>query len=64
MTINEIGRAAYCTNVSNGWEVFTPAEWTNEGPDQSSVRFLATHVALVHSEVSEATEAIRHKDRA
>jgi NTP pyrophosphatase (non-canonical NTP hydrolase) len=72
MTTNEIGREAQEINEGNGWEVFHRADWpadmepvTNPEAtnDRARVRFLCTHMALVHSEVSEATEAIRHRDR-
>lgn len=72
MNINEIGREAHQINAGNGWDVFStsdfPAEYkpvTNPEAinDKTKVRFLSTHMALVHSEVSEATEAIRHRDR-
>lgn len=126
MNINEIGREAHQINAGNGWEVFSPhdwtqkrneearlAEWTIEPPhlrthnescmgdpdpdywaqwatnkttgqsafgrgdskeaavadcranilEQNDAFKLCTHMALVHSEVSEATEAIRHRDR-
>ena len=126
MSINQIGREAHEINAGNGWEVFTPQDWTpkrsdderlaewtfeeahlrthNEScmgdpdPDywaqwamnkttketafgrgetkeaaQADCRAnalkkndafkLCTHMALVHSEVSEATEGVRHRDR-
>lgn len=73
MNINEIGRIAHDINTGNGWETFKPSDWpadqnqvTNPEAvnDKAKVRFVCTHMALVHSEVSEATEAIRHRDRA
>ncbi len=72
MNINEIGRIAHDINAGNGWETFKPRDWpADQTPvtnpeavnDQAKVRFVCTHMALVHSEVSEATEAIRHRDR-
>lgn len=62
MTINDIGREAHEINEGNGWETFTPEGFSSE-MDSPKVRFLLTHMALVHSEVSEATEAVRHWDR-
>lgn len=62
MNINEIGRMAHYINANNGWDVFSTADWPGEG-EKDRVRFACTHMALVHSEVSEATEAIRHRDR-
>lgn len=61
MNLHEIGREAHEINKGNGWDVFLPEDWHDK--DRISVRFLCTHMALVHSEVSEATEAIRHRDR-
>lgn len=63
MTINTLGATAHDINVSNGWDSFIPEHWPAAGPDRDAVRFLCTHMALVHSEVSEATEAIRARDR-
>jgi len=72
MSLNEIGREAHEINASNGWDVFKPSDWPAEmqpvtnpeaANDRVKVRFLCTHMALFHSEVSEATEAIRHRDR-
>jgi NTP pyrophosphatase (non-canonical NTP hydrolase) len=70
-TLNAIGREANEINAGNGWDVFAPglfpgkpeAGMIGETNEQEKVRFLCTHMALVHSEVSEATEAIRHRDR-
>lgn len=73
MNINEIGQIAHAINLNNGWEVFGPHSFPEsrnlvlnpEAVDEEKrVRFLLTHMALVHSEVSEATEAVRHRDRA
>lgn len=64
MSIKEIGAEAHIINVNNGWDVFTVKDWPFPSRDQKeTVRFLCTHMALVHTEVSEATEAIRHRDR-
>lgn len=59
--LQEIGREAHQINIGNGWDVFHPSDWPADG-EKDKVRFLCTHMALVHSEVSEATEAIRHRD--
>lgn len=73
MNVNEIGWKAHYINARNGWETFKPSDWpADQAPvmnpeatnDRAKVRFVCTHMALVHSEVSEATEAIRHRDRA
>lgn len=64
MNINEIGREAHHINAANGWETMHVDRWTFDQRDSAeNVRFLCTHMALVHTEVSEATEAIRHRDR-
>lgn len=67
MNINEIGQAAHAINASNGWDTFRPEMWSHENQppfSREDLRFICTHMALVHTEVSEATEAIRHHDRA
>ena len=62
MNLQEIGREAHEINTGNGWDGFTPTDWPSD-EDKEKVRFACTHMALVHTEVSEATEAIRHRDR-
>lgn len=59
-SLAEIGHAAHEINAANGWEVFNEQDWPENGIH--NVQKLCTHMALVHSEVSEATEAIRHYD--
>ena len=51
-------------NIGNGWDVFSATDWPTANTEKDKVRFLCTHMALFHSEVSEATEAIRKRDRA
>jgi NTP pyrophosphatase (non-canonical NTP hydrolase) len=67
MDINDIGHMAHNINAANGWEVFASQDWVGKDDTRDGnltrTRFLCTHMALVHSEVSEATEAIRHRDR-
>lgn len=60
MTLKDIGRTGHQVNKQNGWEVFQPEDWSTNGPN---VQKLLSHMALTHSEVSEATEAIRHRDK-
>lgn len=62
MQLSDIGREAHEINAGNGWEVFKPTDWPADG-DLEKVRFIGTHMALVHSETSEALEAVRHRDR-
>jgi NTP pyrophosphatase (non-canonical NTP hydrolase) len=64
MNINEIGRIAHDINESNGWGVFSTSDWPRKHHETTRIHSLCTHMALVHTEVSEATEAIRHFDRA
>lgn len=65
-SLNDIGREAHEINAGNGWEVFKKEDFPSpsDTPDQqqAKVRFLLTHVALIHSEASEALEAVRHRD--
>lgn len=64
MDLNEIGRIAHGININNGWDVFSTSDWPASNGEKDKVRFLCTHMALFHSEVSEATEAIRARDYA
>lgn len=43
-------------NRANGWNVLTPDDW-------SDVHRMGTACALIHTEVSEAMEAVRHGDK-
>ena len=64
MNTNEIGESADQINQSNGWESFYPWNFPADGVGNQSTNKLCTHMALVHTEVAEATEAIRNKDHA
>ena len=64
MNINEIGKLSHDINESNGWDITKPDDFPQEPNEVDKVRFLCTHMALIHTEVSEATEAIRHIDPA
>lgn len=61
MNINDIGKEADAINAANGWETFETLDFIGN-VNNPSVQKLCTHMALVHSEVSEATEAIRNRD--
>lgn len=67
MNLTDIGREAHEINAANGWETFMQKSWplsTNDKDNTADkVRFLCTHLALIHSEVSEALEAVRKRDR-
>lgn len=66
MNLSDIGREAHDINFNNGWEVFAPTDWPRENDilEQNKVRFLGTHMTLVHEEVSEAFRGVRKRDRA
>jgi len=64
MSINKIGKEAHEINEGNGWSVFATSDWPKTHVETTRINALCTHMALVHTEVSEATEAIRHFDRA
>ena len=59
-TLEYLGREAHEINKNNGWEVFHLDDWAEA--DKLNIPKLCTHMALIHSEVAEATEAIRHRD--
>lgn len=54
--LNALAAEINTINRANGWKVVTPEEWDDDYK-------LGTILALIHSEVSEALEAIRHRDR-
>lgn len=62
MTLKEIGEEAHAINANNGWEVFKPHDWPGHSQETRQVQKCCAHMALVHTEVSEATEAIRKID--
>jgi NTP pyrophosphatase (non-canonical NTP hydrolase) len=52
---HELGEKAHKVNKANGWEIFTPDDWTN-------VLKLCAHTALIHTEITEAAEALEDND--
>ena len=67
MNLTEIGKTAAEINGANGFPVFTKNRWPwghdFEKDKAEKAHLLATHMALIHSEESEATEALRKGDR-
>ena len=55
--LNNLANEIVEINKANGWDVTIPEDWPN------AVYKLGTLLALIHSEVSEALEALRHQDR-
>ncbi len=64
--LNKLGEEILAINQANGWDVTTEDDWPrrlNELEEcQIAVEKLMSKIALIHSEASEATEAIRHAD--
>lgn len=54
--LNQLGVEILAINVANGWDVCKPEDWADTNK-------IAAKLALIHSEVSEALEAIRHNDK-
>lgn len=57
MYLNMLGREIIEVNMSNGWDVLKPHEWSDNLYKVPAV------LALIHSEVSEALEAFRKGDK-
>lgn len=55
--LNDLGEAILAVNKANGWDVATRSTWA-----ESDLKIPAV-LALIHSEVSEALEAFRGRDR-
>lgn len=60
--LNALGQEIIEINRANGWNVCRPNDWVGAGIQ--SVYKLGCVLALIHSEVSEALEALRKNDRA
>jgi NTP pyrophosphatase (non-canonical NTP hydrolase) len=54
-TLDMLAKEIRSINAANGWNVIQVSEWSKE------YKVLAL-LALIHSEVSEAVEAVRHDD--
>lgn len=61
--LTDLGEEINSINRANGWNVCIPEDWLHEFPHGDQTYKLCTTMALIHSEVSEATEAIRKRDR-
>lgn len=69
--LTDLGREILVINAANGWDVLTPADWPTESGatdpgatnNLAKTRKIGTLLALIHSEVSEALEGLRHHDR-
>ena len=57
--LRELGDYINTINLNNGWDTCQPADWDKE-PNGHKI---GTHIALIHSEVSEALEGMRHNDK-
>ena len=60
--IEKLADEIHKINEANGWKVLTPNDWPAPG-EMESVWRIAGVLALIHSEVSEALEALRHYDK-
>lgn len=64
--LEELGMQILEINSKNGWDVCCGDDWPVEGieGEVTKVRKIGTALCLIHSEVSEALEGLRHRDRA
>lgn len=60
-----IGERIVQINEANGWDTLKPYDWPGEAPKNQVVDKykVPNHLALIHSEVSEALEAYRKGDK-
>jgi len=66
--IEALGYEIIVINTNNGWDVTKPSDWpsapgTPDSENTHRLRKIGTNLALIHSEVSEALEAVRKLDR-
>lgn len=61
--LNALGQEIIEINRANGWNVTVPTDWPTHEDQEGEVYKLGTVLCLIHSEVSEALEALRHRDR-
>ncbi len=60
--LNALADEILAINEANGWKVTTPLDWPHDGATPDPYR-LGCILRLIHSEVSEALEAVRKHDR-
>ena len=58
LNLNDLAAQIVSISRGNGWDVATPYDWKEE-PNVD--KLLRLH-ALIHTEIAEATEAVRHND--
>ena len=59
--LNKLGAEIVDVNTANGWNVTKPSDWPLQGEVEPYK--LGCILALIHSEASEALEAVRKNDR-
>ena len=60
-SFKELAYEIHKVNSDNGWHVLSPFSWP-DNKNERKTNVIAAKLALVHSEVSEALEALRHND--